>query len=108
MLEAVVDSVQSEKLKRIGAALGAAALVTLLMWGAWMIVAFVIGSVGWALSSVGDLLQTIMNSMTSVRGAVFWVALGSGAVLGGLLGFNVSLDRIRAKLGRPRPVSENP
>jgi hypothetical protein len=103
-----VHLVQSEKTKRIGVALGAAALVTLLMWGVWMIVAFVIGSVGWALSSIGNLLQTIMNSMTSVRGVVFWVALGSGAVLGGLLGFNVSLDRIRSKLGRNRPVGENP
>lgn len=103
-----MDSVQSEKLKRIGVALGAATLVTLIMWGLWMIVAFVIGSVGWALSSIGNLLQTTMNSMTSVRGVVFWVALGSGVVLGGLLGFNVSLDLIRSKLGRSRPVSESP
>ena len=103
-----MDLVQSEKAKRIGVALGGAALVTLLMWGVWMMVAFVIGSLGWALSSVGNFMQTIMNSMTSVRGVVFWVALGSGAVLGALLGFNVSLDRIRGRLGRTRPVSENP
>ena len=99
---------ENESAKRVVVAVAAAALVTLLVWGAWMIVGFVIGAVGWALSSIGNLLQTTMNHMTSVRGIVFWVALGSGSLLGGLLGFNVSLDRLRSKFRRSRPVSESP
>jgi hypothetical protein len=103
-----VEAARKDRAQRLLVALAAAALVTLLVWGLWMIVAFVFGATGWALSSVGNLLQTIMNGMTSVRGVVFWIALGSGAVLGGLLGFNVSLDRLRNRFRRARPVGENP
>ena len=103
-----MGSVQKDRTRRVIVALAAAILVTLLVWGAWMIVASVIGALGWALISIGNLLQTTMSGMTSAREIVFWIALGSGALLGGLLGFNVSLDRIRNKFGRTRPVSENP
>jgi len=99
---------RSDRTQRALVALAAAVLVTLVGWGAWMAVAFVVGAVGWVLSSVGGFFQSTMNGMLSVRTIVFWVAVGSGALLAGLIGFDVSLDRFRGKARRSDPLSDNP
>ena len=61
----------------------------LAIWGVWVLVAVVIGMVGWLFSQLGALLQRITDFMASLRGFVAWVAFGCGIIAGGFLSYTI-------------------
>ena len=79
------DSVGS---RLLGAAL-VALVVAAVVWGIWILCAVILGSVGWLLSSVGNLLQRSMDWMAGARMGALWVALAIGGLLGCLLTFEL-------------------
>ena len=85
---------QENPTHRIVVALLITALVTFAVWGVWMSLGFLIGAVGWVASKIGAGLLAAASKMRAVHGSVAWIALGCGAIVGTIIGFNLRIDRL--------------
>ncbi len=86
-------------------ALAVAALVTFVVWGVWMSLGFILGAVGWLLSTVGSWLHTASTTMTGIHAEVALIGLGCGAIVGTVVGFSVRVDRLWERLVKQRKQS---
>ena len=89
-------------LVRVLVALLVAGVVGLVVWGAWLLVAFGLGALGWLLSTAGNFLQAVMDVLVSVHGIVAWIGLGVGAGLGTFIAFNSGAAGLTGPLQRLR------
>lgn len=89
-------------LVRVLAALLVAAVVGLVTWGVWLLLAFGFGAVGWVISAVGNFLQAAMDLMVSFHGVVGWIGLGVGAGLGTFIAFSATAGGLSGHLQRLR------
>ena len=85
---------QTDPVHRIGFAIAVAALITFAVWAAWMSIGFVLGAIGWVASKIGAGLLAAASKMRAVHGSVAWIALGCGAIVGTIIGFNLRIDRL--------------
>jgi len=91
---------QDGTLVRVLAALLVAAVVGLVVWGVWLLLAFAFGALGWVVSAVGNFLQAAMDIMVSFHGVVGWIGLGVGAGLGTFIAFSASSGGLSGRLQR--------
>lgn len=95
--------------QRLVVALVTTAIVVLVVWGVWMAVLLVLGVVGWALTSIGNALSGLTRLMGMAHGTVAIVGIVCGALLGGLLASDLSLDGLRNRLeGKPKTAETPP
>jgi hypothetical protein len=87
-------------LVRVLAALLVAGVVGLAVWGAWLLLAFGLGALGWVISAVGNFLQAAMDLMVSFHGVVGWIGLGVGAGLGTFIAFSATAGGLSGHLRR--------
>jgi len=100
---------QQNPTHRAVVALGVAVLITFAVWGVWMSLGFLFGALGWVGSKIGGGLTAVAIKMNAVHVNIAWTALGCGAIVGAIVGFNLRVDRLWERFAKKeREVEQSP